>query len=101
MLVGGLVFLGKGFRMPFCRGLREHIMERGIQSTSIPGFVIRISPCRTLAPILTYLACASVSVLYRILYTLSFGVGTCRFPADIGPFGLPPSRKNVRIRRAL
>ena len=102
MLMGALIVLGKGFRMPFYHTLRERIVERGIKSTLILGFLIGIAPCATLVAILTYIACVATNALYGIVYALSFGVGTVVPLMILGPLvGFFPERtfKSARLLR--
>jgi sulfite exporter TauE/SafE len=93
VLMGALIVLGKGFRVPFYRILREHIVERGAASMLGLGFLIGISPCATLVAILTYIACTATNVLDGIVYALSFGVGTVVPLIILGPLvGFFPER---------
>jgi sulfite exporter TauE/SafE len=85
VLMGALIILGKGFRVPFHRILREHVVERGTASMLGLGFLIGISPCATLVAILTYIACVATNALYGIVYALCFGVGTVVPLMILGP----------------
>ena len=85
VLMGALIVLGKGFRGPFYRSLREHVLERGTASILGLGFLVGISPCATLVAILTYIACVATNALYGIIYAFSFGVGTVLPLMILGP----------------
>jgi sulfite exporter TauE/SafE len=85
VLMGALIILGKGFRAPFYRSLREHIVERGTASLLGLGFLIGIAPCATLVAILTYIACTATNALSGVVYALSFGVGTVVPLMILGP----------------
>jgi sulfite exporter TauE/SafE len=93
VLMGALIILGKGFRVPFHRALREYVVERGTASMLGLGFLIGISPCATLVAILTYIACVATNAFYGIVYALSFGVGTVVPLMILGPLvGFFPKR---------
>jgi sulfite exporter TauE/SafE len=85
VLMGALIILGKGFKAPFYRSLRERILEGGTASTLGLGFLIGILPCATLVAILTYIACVATNALYGVVYALSFGVGTVVPLMILGP----------------
>lgn len=76
MIVGVLIVLGRGFKVPLHRALKGHIVEGGAESLLILGFLIGISPCAPLVGILTYIAYTTTNVLSGMIYGLSFGVGT-------------------------
>jgi sulfite exporter TauE/SafE len=93
VLMGALIILGKGFRVPFYLTLRERIVERGTASTLILGFLIGVSPCPTLVAILTYIACTATNPFSGVVYALSFGVGTVIPLMILGPLvGFFPER---------
>lgn len=103
VLMGVLVMLGTGFRLPFYRTLKEHIVERGTASMVGLGFLIGISPCAPLVAILTYIAYTATNVLYGIAYGLSFGIGSIIPLILLGPLvGLLPGRlfKSATLLRA-
>jgi sulfite exporter TauE/SafE len=85
LFLGVLIILGKGFRVPFYRSLRERILERGTASMLGLGFLIGISPCVPLVAILTYIACTTTSILRGIGYALCFGIGTIVPVMILGP----------------
>jgi len=85
LLMGALIVLGKGFRTPLYRSLRERILERGTASMLGLGFLIGISPCATLVAILTYIACTATNALSGVVYAVSFGVGTVVPLMILGP----------------
>jgi len=107
VLMGALVILGRGFRVPFYRTLREYIVERGTASMLFLGFLIGISPCATLVAILTYIACTATNVLSGMVYALSFGVGTVVPLMILGPLvgflpeGVFKSATPLRVFRAM
>jgi sulfite exporter TauE/SafE len=107
VLMGVLVVLGTGFRVPFDRILKEHIVGRSTTSMLILGFLIGISPCATLVAILTYIACVATNALYGTIYALSFGLGTVIPLMLLGPLVgfLPPrvfkSATSLRVFRAM
>jgi len=76
VLMGVLIVLGKGFKVPLHRILRKHLVDRGTESMLVLGFLIGILPCAPLIAILTYIAYTATNVLYGIVYALSFGIGT-------------------------
>lgn len=102
VLMGVLVALGTGFRVPFYCILKEHIVERGTAS-----ILIGISPCATLVAILTYIACVATNALYGTVYALSFGLGTIIPLMLLGPLvGFLPARvfksaTSLRVFRAM
>jgi sulfite exporter TauE/SafE len=107
VLMGALIVLGKGFKAPLYRALREQIVDRGTASMLSLGFLIGILPCAPLVAILTYIACVATNVLYGIIYALSFGVGTVVPLIILGPLvGFFPERvlksaTPLRIFRAI
>ena len=106
VLMGVLVVLGTGFRVPFYRILKQQMAERGTASILLLGFLIGISPCATLVAILTYIACVATNALYGAVYALSFGLGTVLPLMVLGPLvGFLPGRvfksaTSLRVFRA-
>ncbi len=76
MLMGVLIILDKGFRVPVYGIFRKYMVGRSNESMLVLGFLIGISPCAPLIAILSYIACTATSLLYGVLYALSFGIGT-------------------------
>jgi len=107
VLMGALIVLGKGFKAPLYRTLREQVVDMGTASMLSLGFLIGILPCAPLVAILTYIACVATNVLYGIIYALSFGVGTVVPLIILGPLvGFFPERvlksaSPLRIFRAI
>jgi sulfite exporter TauE/SafE len=85
VLVGVLIILGKGLKVPLYRILREHIMDGGSGSLLGLGFLIGILPCMPLVAILTYIACTATNALQGVVYALCFGTGTIVPIMVLGP----------------
>lgn len=106
-LMGVLIVLGRGFKVPFHHTLREHVVDRGTASMLILGFLIGISPCAPLVAILTYIAYTATNVLSGMIYGLSFAIGTVIPVMILGPLtGFLPekvlrSARSIRFFRTL
>ena len=104
ILMGALIALGRGFKVPLYHAPREHVVDNRILSTLILGFLIAISPCATLVAILTYITCVATSVVQGVVYALSFGVGTVVPLMILGPLvGFLPGRilRSARFLKVL
>jgi sulfite exporter TauE/SafE len=81
IVVGGLIILGKGLRMP----AGNRILERGTEGMFLLGFLMGVAPCVPYVAILSYIACeAENAVLTGILYAAVFAVGTAIAPIVLG-----------------
>lgn len=107
IFIGVLVLMGKGFKAPFHLVLQEQILEKGISSILLIGFLIGILPCATLVAILTYIACTVTNPIHGAIYAISFGVGTIIPLLLLGPLtGFLPekifkSARHLRIFRGV
>lgn len=103
VLMGVLIVLGKGFKLPLHPSFRKHIVDGGSGSMLGLGFLIGISPCVPLVAILTYIACTVTNVLQGMAYALCFGIGTIAPVMILGPLaGLLPEKmfkypKHLRV----
>jgi len=100
IFLGVLIILGKGFRIPIGRTMRERILDRGTESMLLLGFLMGISPCVPLVAVLTYIACVAENIGSGVLYALSFGIGTAVAPIVLGSLvGIIPEKliKSVKL----
>jgi sulfite exporter TauE/SafE len=88
--IGVLIILGKGFKI----SIGKSILDKGITSIFLFGFLMGIAPCVPYVAILTYIACiAEDIILAGILYAAMFAVGTAIAPIVLGTImGLIPGK---------
>jgi sulfite exporter TauE/SafE len=83
ILMGILVILGKGFRIP----MGNKMLDRGTESMFLFGFLMGVAPCVPYVAILTYIACvAEKNVLLGMWYATVFALGTAVAPIVLGAF---------------
>ncbi len=102
VILGILIVLGKGFRVPFRKIGKKSILDRGSESMLFLGFLIGISPCAPLVAVLTYIACIAENIVSGILYAISFGIGAAFPPIILGALvGILPERifRTAKLRR--
>ena len=93
IVLGILIILGKGFRIPVGKIVGEKILDRGTESMLLLGFLMGISPCVPLVAVLTYIACVAENIGSGILYALSFGIGASVAPIILGALvGIIPGK---------
>jgi len=88
--MGILIILGKGFRLHIGKG----ILDKGMKSMFLFGFLMGIAPCVPYVAILTYIACvAEDAILAGILYAGLFAIGTAVAPMVLGTLmGIVPGK---------
>jgi len=98
--IGIFITLGKGFKISIGRS----ILDKGITSMFLFGFLMGIAPCVPYVAILTYIACvAENAVLSGILYAAVFAAGTAIAPIVLGTLmGIIPGKlfKSTKWLRA-
>jgi len=83
IVMGVLIILGKGFRMPF----GNKMLDRGTEGMFLFGFLMGVAPCVPYVAILTYIACvAENDVLAGVWYATVFASGTAIAPIVLGAF---------------
>jgi len=83
IVMGVLIILGKGFRMPF----GNKMLDRGTEGMFLFGFLMGVAPCVPYVAILTYIACvAENDVLAGVWYATVFALGTAIAPIVLGAF---------------
>ena len=83
IVMGILIILGKGFRIPIV----NKILDRGAESMFLFGFLMGVAPCVPYVAILTYIACvAENKVLAGMWYAVVFALGTAIAPIVLGAF---------------
>ena len=83
ILMGILIILGKGFRIP----IGNKILDKGPESMFLFGFLMGVAPCVPYVAILTYIACAAENdVLAGMWYAMVFALGTAIAPIVLGAF---------------
>ena len=81
ILMGILIILGKGFRIP----IGNKILDKGPESMFLFGFLMGVAPCVPYVAILTYIACvAENDVLAGMWYAVVFALGTAIAPIVLG-----------------
>ncbi len=88
--IGILIILGKGFKIHIGKG----VLDKGIKSMFLFGFLMGIAPCVPYVAILTYIACVAENViLVGILYAALFATGTAVAPIVLGTLmGIIPGK---------
>lgn len=102
VLLGILIVLGKGFRLPFHKIINKSVLDRGNESMLLLGFLVGISPCAPLIAILTYIACVADNIGLGILYAVLFGIGAAAPPIVLGGLvGIIPDKllRSAKLRR--
>jgi len=83
IVMGILIVLGKGFRMPF----GNKMLDRGTEGMFLFGFLMGVAPCVPYVAILTYIACvAEKDVLAGVWYATVFASGTAIAPIVLATF---------------
>jgi len=83
IVMGILIILGKGFRIP----IGNKILDKGTESMFLFGFLMGVAPCVPYVAILTYIACvAENDVLAGMWYATVFALGTAIAPLVLGAF---------------
>jgi len=83
IVMGVLIVLGKGFRMPF----GNKLLNRGTEGMFLFGFLMGVAPCVPYVAILTYIACvAENDVLAGVWYATVFALGTAIAPIVLATF---------------
>lgn len=97
IVLGVLIILGKGFRIP----IGNKILDKGTESMFLFGFLMGVAPCIPYVAILTYIACvAENDVLAGMWYATVFALGTAIAPIVLGAFmGFIPGKvlKSVKL----
>ena len=76
VLLGALIVVGRKSRIPLCRYLNRHTLERNALSMALLGFLIGIVPyCAPFLGVLTYIAFALADIGLGALCGLAFGLG--------------------------
>lgn len=76
LLLGLLILLGGELRLPMQPPLSRLLLEDGLLSMGLLGFIIGITPCAPLLGVLTYIALTARGPLTGALYALSFALGS-------------------------
>ena len=101
ILFGILMILGKDFRSPFCRILREHTVEKGTRGTMILGFLTGFSPCAPLMGALAMIMLEAKSGFQGMVFGSAFGLGTMLSPVMLfGTLAGGASSYLLKFRRA-
>jgi len=99
VVMGGLIIVGKGLRIP----IGNRVLERGTESIFLFGFLMGVAPCVPYVAILTYIACiAENAVLDGVMYGAVFAVGTAIAPTVLGTLvGIIPGTllKSAKVLR--
>jgi len=84
MIVMGIcIILGKGFNI----SIGNRMLNRGIESMLLFGFLMGVAPCVPYVAILNYIACiAENDVLAGMWYATVFALGTAIAPIVLGDF---------------
>ena len=84
MIVMGIcIILGKGFNIP----IGNKMLNRGIESMLLFGFLMGVAPCVPYVAIFPYIACiAENDVLAGMWYATVFALGTAIAPIVLGGF---------------
>lgn len=85
LLLGILIILGKGFKVPGTKIIKKKVLDSSRGSMLFLGFLLGIAPCVPYVAILTYIACiAENTFLLGVLYAASFALGTAFAPLVLG-----------------
>ncbi len=88
--IGIFIILGKGFK----RHIGKSILDKGLKSMFLFGFLMGIAPCVPYVAILTYIGCAAENIpLKGMLYAALFAAGTAIAPIVLGALmGIIPGK---------